>query len=338
MTQPISRYPVPAIDDTVAPPPARAEAAPGRARRERFGPGNEQPDAYEIGAETFRPAAGGLADGSSAMPITVTPDGSRLLVTTTTAVAGSGDADAAVDVYAASFAAPAYGHAPALTGTARVGRTLTCAPAPVDGEGITANATIWLRNGVPIAGATEPTRVVVTADAGADLACRVSATNAIATTVADSPLVRIAPKALSSTLIGSPIVGTTIRCPRFVGANSVSYRWLRGARTIADARSRSRRVRPTDLGRRLTCRATAASGSATTIVDARLTIPRRCVVPYVLGLPASDARTALARRGCRSRTIRASGIGVLPGLALGTTPGAGSRLPNGARVTVRVRR
>ncbi len=42
--RPADAHPVPAaVDDTVA-PPVRAEAAPGRARRERFGPGNEQPD------------------------------------------------------------------------------------------------------------------------------------------------------------------------------------------------------------------------------------------------------------------------------------------------------
>ena len=80
------------------------------------------------------------------------------------------------------------------------------------------------------------------------------------------------------------------------------------------------------------------SGGATTTAALSRRIPARCVVPMVRGLPVADATKALGNVGCRARTRRTSGIGVLPGLVLGTSPREGTRRPNGATIVLRVRR
>jgi len=65
--------------------------------------------------------------------------------------------------------------APAITGTARVGQTLTVSNGTWVGPA-RAYARQWLRAGVPIASATGTTYVPVVGDIGATISCRVTAT------------------------------------------------------------------------------------------------------------------------------------------------------------------
>ncbi|MDO8185344.1 esterase-like activity of phytase family protein [Conexibacter sp. JD483] len=68
------------------------------------------------------------------------------------------------------------GGGPAVSGSAKAGRTLTCAPGDFSGSGTLSTAIAWLRNGSEIAGA-EGTRLTLSAeDVGATIACRVTAT------------------------------------------------------------------------------------------------------------------------------------------------------------------
>ncbi|EHN09211.1 hypothetical protein PAI11_39640 [Patulibacter medicamentivorans] len=71
---------------------------------------------------------------------------------------------------------PAEVTPPAVSGTARAGRTLTCDPGTIDGTGGVRNAISWLRNGTPIAGADGTRYTLSGEDVTAQVACSVVAT------------------------------------------------------------------------------------------------------------------------------------------------------------------
>jgi len=90
---------------------------------------------------------------------------------------------------------PVNTEAPHISGTPTVGETLTCS----DGawEGAESFSRVWLRDGSPIEGETEPTHAVRSADLGHSLSCEVTATgeggsesatsNSVAIPVASEP-------------------------------------------------------------------------------------------------------------------------------------------------------
>jgi hypothetical protein len=67
--------------------------------------------------------------------------------------------------------------APVVSGTPAVGQTLSCSTGTWTGEPTLAYTYAWLRNGAAIPGASASTYAVQSADQGAELACRVTATN-----------------------------------------------------------------------------------------------------------------------------------------------------------------
>ena len=72
--------------------------------------------------------------------------------------------------------APTNTTAPAISGTAQVGQTLTCSQGTWS-NAPTSYAYQWMRNGVAISGATASTYTPVAADVGNPLTCTVTATN-----------------------------------------------------------------------------------------------------------------------------------------------------------------
>jgi hypothetical protein len=81
--------------------------------------------------------------------------------------------------------------APAISGGARVGQTLTCSPGDSAGDGPLSNGFQWQRSGRAISGATGPGYRVVLADAGQQLNCKVSTTNPYGAVVATSSAVSV---------------------------------------------------------------------------------------------------------------------------------------------------
>jgi hypothetical protein len=304
---------------------------------------NAVTDAYEATTDGLRLLATNVVDGTaasnaqSAASSTQSADGSRILFTTFTAIAGTGDIDTAEDVYEADFAVPVLSGVPTLAGSGKAGTTHTCtAPAAV-GEGITI-LTTWLRDTTPIAGATAKTFKPGVAEAGHNLKCRITARNGAGADAADSTARRVGPAARATALAGFPIVGTTLGCTTFAGATSTTYAWKRGTRTVRGRRARTFKISKADLGKRLTCTATGKAGALSAVVTLRVTVPSRCTVPNVRGLTPAAAKTKLGNAGCRSRTSKVTGTGVAKGLVLGTSPARGAKRPNGARITIRVRR
>jgi hypothetical protein len=293
-------------------------------------------DVYEATTDGLRLLAANVT-GSTAASDAESADGSRILFTTPTAIAGTGDIDTAEDVYEAAFAVPVLTGVPTLVGSGKAGTTHTCtAPAAV-GEGITI-LTTWLRDTTVIAGATARTFKPGVAEAGHNLKCRITARNGAGADAADSTTRRVGPAARATALAGFPIVGTTLGCTTFAGATSTTYAWKRGTRTVRGRRARTFKIGKADLGKRLTCTATGKAGALSAVVTLRVTVPNRCTVPNVRGLTPAAAKTKLGNAGCRSKTSKVAGTGVAKGLVLGTSPARGAKRPNGARITIRVRR
>lgn len=82
--------------------------------------------------------------------------------------------------------APSNTVAPAITGTAQEGQTLTCLTGTWTGNPTPTYTYQWKRNGSNIGSATNSTYTLVTADVGTSIKCTVTATNAISSVNADS--------------------------------------------------------------------------------------------------------------------------------------------------------
>lgn len=76
--------------------------------------------------------------------------------------------------------------APAITGTAQEGQTLTCSTGTWTGTPIITYTYQWKRNGSNIGSATNSTYTLVTADVGQSIKCTVTATNGAGSVNADS--------------------------------------------------------------------------------------------------------------------------------------------------------
>ena len=83
---------------------------------------------------------------------------------------------------------PANTVAPAVTGTPTVGQTLTTTNGTWTGVATPTFTRQWFRGNTPITGATALTYVLVSADQGYTLFCRVAATDANGVASADSNL------------------------------------------------------------------------------------------------------------------------------------------------------
>jgi CSLREA domain-containing protein len=83
------------------------------------------------------------------------------------------------DIGAFEFLVPGFAGAVSVSGSARVGQTLSCAtPAVISPDGPATSALAWLLDGAPIPGASAATYKVASADAGHTLSCRFTAADA----------------------------------------------------------------------------------------------------------------------------------------------------------------
>ena len=161
-----------------------------------------------------------------------------------------------------SAAAPSPARRPGIGGALQVGSTLTV----VDGDWDPADATLthqWLRNDVPVLGATGPTYLLTTADLGKGIRVK---TTAAAPSYAKTTLqsaktapVTNAGGAVPSLVAGYVGIGTSSTNPdrpsrlvygggTFKGAPVIhcQYQWLRDGKPIPGATARN--VRPDGLG------------------------------------------------------------------------------------------
>lgn len=151
------------------------------------------------------------------------------------------------------------GATPTISGTATVGQTLTAAtgawtPASVG------FAYQWLRNGVPIGGATASTLTLTSADLGAVISVAVtgSATGYSPVTITSDPTSAVGPPTVSSatpTVTGTTLVGKTLTAHAGTWGPapvSLSYRWSRDGSPIHGANRSKYELTNRDAGHTLT--------------------------------------------------------------------------------------
>lgn len=141
--------------------------------------------------------------------------------------AGRRQASRAAD---AALKLPVNSVAPAITGNAREGATLTCS------TGTWSNtpdsyAYQWSRDGVQIIGANANTRVLALADVGKTMTCSVVATNngvtAVATSAATGAVLGYPTFSVQPSISGTAQEGETLTGdPGTHTGTSASYRWL----------------------------------------------------------------------------------------------------------------
>ena len=117
----------------------------------------------------------------------VVADSAAALTCQVTATNSAGSVSATSNaITAQTFTAPVNTVAPALSGTAQEGQTLTCSTGTWTGNPTPTYSYQWKRNGSNIGSATNSTYTLVTADVGQSIKCTVTATNAISSVNADS--------------------------------------------------------------------------------------------------------------------------------------------------------
>lgn len=136
---------------------------------------------------------------------------------------------AACDIGAFQTQLPANTTPPGLSGVAQVGHTLSCSQGTWTGDGpLNASDAVgalsfsyqWLRGGVAIAGAALPGYTLQAADAGQQLACRVTATGAYGQTSAVSATV-----AVPAAVAALPLL-TVVVAPQVSAVSQSVSKWL----------------------------------------------------------------------------------------------------------------
>jgi hypothetical protein len=134
----------------------------------------------------------------------VAADGGRSITCVVTASNGGGSASASSGAVTppVPVSAPVNTTRPAISGTARVGQTLTCSQGAWSNSP-TGYAYAWNRDGSAISGATGTTYVVASADVARQLTCSVTASNSGGSATATSTAVT--PQAATNTAVGVTI-------------------------------------------------------------------------------------------------------------------------------------
>ena len=126
-----------------------------------------------------------IAGATDSTYTVVAGDAGHALTCTVTATNAGGSTSASSNSLTAT-SPPANTGAPALTGTALTGQTLTCSQGTWTGSPTPTYAYQWKRAGANIAGATASTYLLVAGDVGQAIKCTVTATNSQGSASADS--------------------------------------------------------------------------------------------------------------------------------------------------------
>ncbi|NKX55290.1 S8 family serine peptidase [Arthrobacter sp. E918] len=158
---------------------------------------------------------------------------------------------------------------PKITGTARVGRTLTAWKGTWSpGSSFTYR---WLRDGQAIKGGTKATYKATAADAGRKLTVKVTGsldgyttlakTSAATATVAKGTLTAVQPKITGTAKVGSTL---TARTGTWTYGTTIRYQWYRSGKAVKGATAKTYKVQAADRGDRLKVRVTGAKPGYTT--------------------------------------------------------------------------
>ena len=250
--------------------------------------------------------------------------------------------------------APVNVAAPTITGSPRVGQTLSSSQGEW-GEGPTAFFYQWLRcdgtgdNCAPVAGATQPTYALTAADLGARIRVEVVASNADGSSPAKrsgaTKAVRVAVPMLLTppSISGSAIEGRTLTANPGTWSGtptSFTYNWKRcfagTCTTVPGAAAQAYALTAADVGSRVRVRVVANNeGGQSSAVTSKSTAQVQPVGDlFSLGTPKRDQKRGLARF-----RITISGAGTLALARTAKVKGAQRRLagPGAYKLTVKPR-
>lgn len=205
---------------------------------------------------------------------------------------------APADDTASGPSAPVNTVAPAISGTATQGQTVTCSQGTWTNSP-TSFAYAWSRDGSPIAGATSATYVIQAADVAHNLTCTVTATNAGGSGTATSAAV--VPNASVSApvntglpaITGTATPGNTLSCSQGTWSGSptsFAYEWRRDGGAIATGSTYA--VTLADVGHVMTCAVTATNAAgSTTAVSNPVTVTAGACVTGTTGVSINAAAT-----------------------------------------------
>ena len=174
--------------------------------------------------------------------------------------------------------------APTVSGLGALGAPLTCSEGAWSGSPAPRVSYQWLRDGSTIAGAMANAYVVLEADLGHSLSCRVTAINTEGVASANSSnILEIpgsGPEDIGAPQVsGTAAVGEPLTCSRGTWrgqpAPMFAYQWLRDGSDIPSATASGYAVTNEDRGRSISCRVTAqnSAGTAEAVSDNELEIP-----------------------------------------------------------------
>ncbi len=178
--------------------------------------------------------------------------------------------------------APANTVAPAVTGTATVGSTLSCTTGTWTGSPTPTYTYQWQRGGVNIGSATASTYTLVDADDATNVRCVVTATNSVGNASANSnavaitepvPTISVAPAVTGTTGVGDTLTCTTGTWLNQGGTvHTYAYQWKRDGVNIAGQTAATHVIVSADQGTALICAVTATNtGGASTAADSNST-------------------------------------------------------------------
>ncbi len=181
-----------------------------------------------------------------------------------------------------------------MRGDMKVGDELSCYEGEWTGTPEIKYVFLWLREGTPIAGATESTYHVQPADEGEIVACRVTATNAVGSTYVTSiglPIPKLPASTVAPGISGVRKVGDTLTCSSGAWSGTQDftyvYQWESDGTPILGASKETYAVQAEDEGKTLSCMVTAENeaGSATATSGGILVpvLPLEHVLPQVHG-------------------------------------------------------
>jgi hypothetical protein len=223
------------------------------------------PGAWEPAATVFtyqwNRAGAAISGATSTTYVPTTADlGAALTVSVTGTLSGYATAtktSAATAVVANGTFTTAV---PVISGTTKVGNTLTA----VAGSWTPAGATFtyqWYRGATAISGATASTYALVPADAGTAISVAVTAsatgyasatvTSAAAVTISNGTFATVTPTISGTAKVGSTLTATTGTWTP-VPANGYTYAWLRDGTAISGATSATYTLTTADAGRAIT--------------------------------------------------------------------------------------
>jgi len=201
--------------------------------------------------------------------------GSALTVAVTGALAGYNSATTTSAATAAIASGDLVAGTPTISGTAKVGATLTAAPGAWE-PAATVFTYQWNRGGSAISGATSTTYVPTTADLGATLTVAVTGTlsgyttttktSAATAAVATGTFTTAVPVISGTTKVGNTL--TAVPGTWTPAGAAFTYQWYRGASAISGATASTYALVPADAGAAISV---AVTGSATGYTAATVT-------------------------------------------------------------------